>query len=343
MSLAQAYRNLGEKGRKNLGTTSKGKNLASLMEQGGELLGDTFEVADEAYGITENLQSWENFESGQEYLGMSGDDVKKPLKGTQRYLSKPEDVYKDAFKIKSKGKEFTAQEIRGIGSLAGSENRAAFEGFMDGDLSSKSGTKYSDVSVRNNLPVDNKFLNMNVDDTLTQNYMGYDPNNPISPPTGNTPFGYKSPAKKGFFQGTSSSDRKYQMDSMGPGPGKFTADPYSKHEYGDYNQKGKDMLTAQAEAGPGVHSKTPEVGAASLTNMWMEGVEGMSKKQLNKSITEGYDNSVALGGKRNWEDARANYYKLMSEGTSLETGMDFFDSLIDRRDQLKNSGNKEMK
>lgn len=342
MSLASAYQKFGKKSRQNLSTSSKGKNLSSLMEQGGSLIGEIFGVADEAFDITENLQSWENFESGQEYLGISGDDISKPLKKTQRMFSKPEDVYKDAFKIKSKGKEFSSREIRDIGALSSSNERAIFEGFMDGDLSSKSGKQYSDIGIGKSShtgynPSENRFMDMNVDDTLTRS-MGKDPNMKISEWTPNAP-----EKKVGLYQATSSSDRKYGMDSLAPLPAKFTADPYSKHKYGDYNQEGKDMLTAQAEAAPGVHSKTPEVGAASLTDKWMQGIEKMDEKQLQASITEGYNNAEALGGKRTWEDARANYYKLMSENTSVETGMDYFTSLINRRAQLRDSGNKEMK
>ena len=335
MSLASAYRKLGKKSRENLGTAAKGRNLSSLIEQGGDLFGQVFGFADEAFDITENLQSWENFEAGQEYLGVSGDDMSKPLKKTQKMFSKPEEVYKDAFKIKSKGKQFTARDIRDIGALASSDNRAIFEGFMDGDLSSKSGEKYTDINLRTGNkgynPSQNRFMDMNIDDTLSRT-------------TQRTPITSMPLTKtKGMYEVTSAADRKYGMESLGKTPAKFTADPFSKHKYGDYNQAGKDMLTAQAEAGPGIHSKTPEVGGASLTDKWMQGIEKMSPEALQKQITEGYDNAQALGGKRTWEDARANYYKLMSDGTSIETGMDYFTSLINRRKQLRTQGNKEMK
>ena len=53
MSLASAYRKLRKKSRENLGTAAKGRNLSSLIEQGGDRFGQVFGFADEAFDITD--------------------------------------------------------------------------------------------------------------------------------------------------------------------------------------------------------------------------------------------------------------------------------------------------
>ena len=70
MSLASAYRKLGKKSRENLGTAAKGRNLSSLIEQGGDLFGQVFGFADEAFDITENLQTLKLVKNILEFLAM---------------------------------------------------------------------------------------------------------------------------------------------------------------------------------------------------------------------------------------------------------------------------------
>lgn len=61
----------------------------------------------------------------------------------------------------------------------------------------------------------------------------------------------------------------------------------------------------------------------------------MGLKSIQSSINEAY--GVGGGERLNTQSARANYYNLMSSGTSQETGENYFDALLKRRDLLKST------
>lgn len=207
MSLATAQRALAQSNRDTMQKTASGKLTSGIMTgivEGLEFAGD---VAD-ATGITKNISAWEDFESGQEYLDMESTG---PKKMSQRLFSRPDEVYKDGISSDSKNKTFTADEIGSVGSLARSDLKAAYEGYMDGDLSSKFGTTTSALNIESE-EMGNTGL-FNYDDTLTQIYKNNNPSGTNTSIDGEARgIGKGIPGMssgEGLMKTTSSTDRKY--------------------------------------------------------------------------------------------------------------------------------------
>ena len=74
-----------------------------------------------------------------------------------------------------------------------------------------------------------------------------------------------------------------------------------------------------------------------LNQMSKEAMEKMDLKSVQKSINEAKNK---IGGE--FSDWGKNYYQLMSEGTSQETGQSYFDALVSRRNTLQATGDKEL-
>lgn len=207
MSLATAQRALAQKNRDTMQKTASGKLTSGIMTgivEGLEFAGD---IAN-ATGVTRNISAWEDFEAGQEYLDMESTG---PKKMSQRLFSRPDEIYKDGISSDSRNKTFTADEIGSVGSLARSDLKAAYEGYMDGDLSSKFGTTTSALNVKSE-EMGNTGL-FNYDDTLTQIYKNNNPSGTNTSIDGEARgIGKGIPGMssgEGLMKTTNSTDRKY--------------------------------------------------------------------------------------------------------------------------------------
>jgi hypothetical protein len=162
MSLATAQRALAKANRDTLQKTASGKIASGIMEGLAEA-GETAVGMADSLGITKNMNAWEDFEAGQEYLNMESTG---PKKMSQRLFSNPNEVYSESMKDLGRNKTFSADEISSVGSLARSDLKAAYEGYMDGDLSSTFGSKTNAINVESS-DIGNTGL-FNYDDTLSQ-------------------------------------------------------------------------------------------------------------------------------------------------------------------------------
>ena len=147
MSLASAQRALAKVNRETMSKTSQGKIAQSIGSDLSEIVQMGAGYIDEKYNVTENVNAWEDYKAGQEYIGI--EDPNQPLKSSQKWFKKPGDVYGDTLDARGGvNKSYTAQEVSSVGALSRSDMRAAYEGYMDGDLASKVGKPLSAITVQ---------------------------------------------------------------------------------------------------------------------------------------------------------------------------------------------------
>lgn len=111
MSLAGAIKSYGSVKRKNLGKVAQGKYYQSIASGVGEMLEDVISAASKiGEGATENIEGWEDYESGVKEVG---GEIDEPATGFKRWLTKPKTEYATA------DKTYTATELMQMGSIVG--------------------------------------------------------------------------------------------------------------------------------------------------------------------------------------------------------------------------------
>lgn len=257
MSLASAQAALARANRKNLQQSAKGKIGSGMIEFAGDLVSELVPLADEALGISENVQAWDDYESGQDYLGIGKEGMNKPKSLWQKMTKRPDDIYKDPIAVGGK-KTYRPHEITGIGSLASSDQRVLYEDMMGGDLSSRVGTPMSALPDPEP-PGDDMALSLQ--DTVSEHkdkFGGMD----WSPKTGLS-------TGKSLLSQTSSGERTYKQFET-PDGGSDMA-PVT-----DANQSFKDK--GLKHGGLGLGSREGNIAIAKALNK--KGIKGTSLSQM---------------------------------------------------------------
>jgi len=111
MSLAGAIKSYGSIKRENLGKLGKGKYYQAMASGVGEILEDVVSIAGKVgKGVSENIESWEDYEGGLEVAGYeSGEEVT----GLKRWFGRPK------LGIETSNKSYTAKELMDMGFLSG--------------------------------------------------------------------------------------------------------------------------------------------------------------------------------------------------------------------------------
>jgi len=320
MSLASAQRALASKNREILQDTASAKIGASLMEGVGQGIAAIGGFVGEKFNVAENKEAWENVEAGAEELGISKDMFQKPSL-RQKWFKKPTDVLGDAGKTYQVGddRQITLGNLQHYGALAKSDSRSLYEHLAGGK---DKFTEAYTTKMKTNLELQGMDASSSYKDQTSRERNPY---------MGNIDMSYKDQVKFG-------KDLGLNMVSESKYPGSVDRD--KGYEVG--NDKKVSVPTPKKETKMPLPSSSPSTDPSSY-------IKNMDAESLRASINEGYgvtkEARSILGTDKKFttrKEAKDNYYKFMSEGTSQEMGQSYFDALIDRRDILKGMGDKEL-
>ena len=303
MSLATAQRNLGIQQHKDLQKAGESKMMDSLGKSMGSLATLGSEIISDKFNVKENKRAWDSVESGAEYLGLDKDSYKKPSMW-QKAFKNPTDGVNSMMKFTSKGKD-GLEENREISmsqlKQLGTLTKSDNKEFYEKMLGDKEGGLSGAYS-------DKQKTNLEL--------QGMDvPSSAFEDQTRRE----ESPYMGNITEENSSYDTLRQTNPKGFNEAYAAQSSMLKRREAGAEEKDESTM-------PLPKTSPKPKGIMSIDNMDYESTQGTVREGMKE-----------LGS---FDDTRANYYKLMEEGTTQEQGQSYWDSIITRRNLLLGSKNK---